>query len=217
MLRVYIGFDPVETVAYHVCVQSILKHSTVPVSFCPVNIRHMPEFTRPVDPKASNEFSLSRFMVPYLQDYKGKALFMDCDMILRTDIKELFDQIEDEAVMVVKHNYTPKTNTKFLGAIQFAYPRKNWSSVMLFNCEKCTQLTPEYVSTASPADLHRFKWTDSIGRLDPTWNHLVGEYEPKDAKLVHWTLGTPCFYGYGKQEHAQEWYDIKAEMNYNAN
>ena len=218
-LQVFIGFDPVETVAYHVCVQSILKHASVPVSFTPINIRTLPEYTRKRDPKQSNEFSFTRFLTPYLAGYKGKALFIDCDIILRWDIKELFDQLTDDyAVMCVKHDYTPSTKTKFLGNIQYEYPRKNWSSVMLFNAHLCTNLTPEYVSLAPASALHRLYWAGGesrIGELDPTWNHLCGELEPNpDAKLVHFTLGTPCFQGYEEQEHAKEWFELRNEVNY---
>lgn len=215
MLKVMIGFDAVETVAYHVCVQSILKHSSVPVSFCPIILSQLPEYTRDRDPQQSNEFSFTRFLTPYLAGYEGKAIFMDCDMILRADIKELFDQLGDEDVMVVQHDYTPSTKTKYLGAIQYQYPRKNWSSVMLFNCSQCTYLTPHYVNYATPQELHQLQWADTIGELDAEWNHLVGEYVPNPkAKLVHWTIGTPCFEGYEDQEFAGEWRDIKHEVNY---
>ena len=150
-------------------------------------------------------------------DYEGIALYMDCDMILTCDIKELFDQIEDEAVMVVQHNYIPKDQSKYLGAVQYAYPRKNWSSVMLFNNEKCKKLTPEYVNRATGGQLHRFDWLDDseIGKLGCEWNHLVGEMgEFPEAKLIHWTLGTPCFEGYKGQEHAEKWYNILEEVNH---
>lgn len=147
--------------------------------------------------------------------FEGKALFVDCDIILRTDIKALFDQITDETVMCVKHDYTPKSATKYLGNVQYSYPRKNWSSVMLFNADKCTHMTPEYVNKATPAELHRMAWAAKIGELDPTWNHLCGEYEPNaEAKLVHFTLGTPCFQGYEEQEHSKEWYELRNEVNY---
>lgn len=155
-------------------------------------------------------------MVPHMCDYEGIALYMDCDMILTVDIKELFDQIEDESVMLVKHNYIPKDKTKYLGAVQYTYPRKNWSSVILFNNEKCKKLTPQYVNRATGAQLHRFDWLkdEEIGEFSSTWNHLVGEMPRKDdAKLIHWTLGTPCFDGYRDQEHAEKWYDMLEEVN----
>jgi lipopolysaccharide biosynthesis glycosyltransferase len=217
MLKVYIGYDPVETVAYHVCVQSILNYSSVPVSFCPVNIHNIPEFTREREPEQSNEFSFSRFMVPFLNDYEGKALFIDCDIIFRTDIKQLFDQISTEDVMCVQHHYQPVDKIKYLGAVQHAYPRKNWSSVMLFNCNQCKTLTPDYVNTATPKELHRMLWANNIGSLATSWNHLVGEYPPNPgAKVVHWTRGTPCFDGYEEQEHANEWRRLQEEVNYHA-
>lgn len=184
------------------------------MSFTPLYLKNLTEYKREHDPKASNEFSYTRFLTPYLAGYEGKALYLDCDTILRTDVKELFDQIDEEDVMVVQHDYTPKDDTKYLGAVQYAYPRKNWSSVMLFNCEKCWKLTPDYINTASPKELHRLYWAENIGELDKTWNHLVGEYEENPgAKLVHWTNGTPCFAGYQWQEHASEWFKLREEVN----
>ena len=217
-LRVFIGFDPVETVAYHVCVQSILKHASVPVSFTPINIRTLPEYTRKRDPKQSNEFSFTRFLTPYLAGYQGKALWMDCDMAVKCDIKELFDLLTDEYVVAcVQHDYTPSTKTKFLGNVQYDYPRKNWSSLMLFNADQCRVLTPEYVSMAPASALHRLYWAkhSQILPLPTEYNHLVGEYTPNtEAKIYHWTLGTPCFQGYEEQEAPKYWYDLRNEVNY---
>jgi lipopolysaccharide biosynthesis glycosyltransferase len=220
MLRIFIGFDAVETVAYHTLVQSILNHCSEPVSITPIKLSMLPEYTRKRLPEQSNEFSFTRFLVPYLCGYEGKALFMDCDMIFRTDPKEIFGLIEEnQSVAVVKHDYIPKNKTKYLGAIQYQYPRKNWSSVMLFNCghEHCKRLTPEFINTADPATLHRFHWThdDYIGELPVEWNHLVGEYPPnKDAKIVHWTIGGPYFVEYADTEFAGEWIELERQINH---
>ena len=116
---------------------------------------------------------------------------------------------------VVKHDYTPKTQVKYLGAIQYPYPRKNWSSVMLFNCPRCRKLTPKYVNSAHPMDLHRFNWTkdELIGELSTDWNHLVGEYkENPDAKIVHWTLGGPYFNETRDTEFSDEWFAMRDKM-----
>jgi len=211
MIRIFIGFDGVESVAYHTLCQSIIEHSTVPVSITPVKQSMLPEYTRERNTKQSNEFSFTRFLVPYLCNYEGFALFMDLDMMFRADPKELFDLCDPtKSVQVVKHDYTPSTQTKYLGAIQYPYPRKNWSSVMLFNCghQDCKRLTPEYVNTALPMALHRFYWTheDNIGELPVEWNHLVSEYEPNpEAKIVHWTVGGCWFNEYHDVEYADEW------------
>ena len=221
MLNVFIGYDPNETVAYHVCAHSILKNSSHPVSITPINMGNMRNFARPKE-DGSTEFSFSRFLTPYLAGYKGQALFLDCDMLVRCDIAELFELSQGYYdVQVVKHDYKPKTKTKFLGNVQHNYPMKNWSSVMLFNCDNypCRKLTCDSVSKATGKYLHRFEWTTEkrIGELPREYNHLVGEYEPNpDAKIVHFTLGTPCFKGYEDQEFADEWYEMLEDMNSSA-
>ena len=196
ILHIFIGYDEVETVSWHVLCQSIIARATRPVAFHPVKRSLLKScHDRARDPKQSNEFSFTRFLVPYLMGYKGVALFMDSDMMLRTDISELFDVVdlkEGNSVYVCKHEYQPRNVQKYLGAVQYPYPRKNWSSVMLFNCAHydCRRLTPEYVNKASGLDLHRFNWTedDRIGSIPLEWNWLVGEYKHNpEAKNVHWT------------------------------
>ena len=141
---------------------------------------------------------------------------MDCDMLCRADIAELFEIAGREmaAVSVVKHDYQPSTQSKFLGHEQSRYQRKNWSSVMHFNCNACRALTPEYIDRAPGLELHQFDWVNGeIGSLPIEWNHLVGEYPPNpQAKLVHFTLGTPCFHRFSTCEFAREWYAERDQM-----
>ena len=158
----------------------------------------------------STEFSFSRFLVPYLCGYEGKAIFMDSDMLCRTDIAELWKLDTPHSVSVVKHDYQPKKEDKFLGYKQSLYEKKNWSSLMLFNNTLCRALTPKVVNEASGLYLHQFKWLQDdslIGALPVEYNHLVGEYPPNpNAKIVHFTLGTPCFKAYSNCEFSDEWY-----------
>jgi hypothetical protein len=210
-LKVMIGFDQVESVAAHVLMHSILSRSSKPIAITPIFLGNLNGiYNRPRNSKQSNEFSFSRFLTPYLSDYEGWSLFLDCDMMLRGDVTELFEMADPEkAVMVVKHQYTPSTKTKYLGSIQYPYPRKNWSSVMLFNNQKCRILNPDYINTAPALDLHRFSWIEDnlIGELPVEWNHLVGEYPPNpEAKNVHWTIGGPYFNEYRDTEFASEWF-----------
>ena len=131
-------------------------------------------------------------------------------MMLRTDITQLFKLADPtKAVMVVKHDYIPSTQLKYLNTKQYLYPRKNWSSLILFNNELCHELTPNYINNAPAMDLHQFKWVDddSIGELPNEWNHLVGENEPNpNAKNIHWTLGGPYFKECYKVEYSEEWF-----------
>lgn len=212
-LRIFIGFDQREAVAYHVLCHSILARSSIPVTFAPIKRSLLKSIhNRPLDGRQSNEFSYTRFLVPYLSGYVGRSVFMDCDMLVRCDIAELLAECSDlAAVNVVKHDYTPRDATKYLGAIQYPYPRKNWSSVMVFNNWhfSCKRLTPEYVNSATGAQLHQFQWCsdEHIHGLNVKWNHLVGEYAPNpDARIVHWTVGGPWFNEYANAEFANEWF-----------
>ena len=206
-LDVFIGFDERESIAYHVLADSITRHASIPVNVRPLITDDIPAFTRPRDPKQSTDFSFSRFMVPYLSDYKGVSVFMDCDMLMRADIKELMADVPERAdVSVCQHDYTPTTGTKFLGAPQTPYPRKNWSSLMVFDNAACRKLTPYYVNRAPAADLHQLAWAKDIGMLPLDWNWLVGEYaDNPDARCWHWTIGGPWFPDYAHTAHADEW------------
>ena len=136
VLNIYIGFDEVETVAYHTLSQSIIKFASGPVRISPICSKHFKKFfNRPRDEKQSNDFSFTRFLVPYLNQYNGYAIFMDCDMMLRTDIFDVLREVDEKnAVSVVQHDYTPTETVKYLNKVQYAYPRKNWSSFVVWNC-----------------------------------------------------------------------------------
>jgi len=213
VFRIYIGYDPRESVAFHTLSHSILRRSSVPISIAPLvqsQLRHV--YRRPRGPTESTEFSLTRFLVPALSEYRGWSLFMDCDMLCRADIAGLAAQIEsqpDKAVLVCKHDYVPKTERKFLDQVQTRYARKNWSSLMLFNNERCRALSVDYVNSASGLELHRFGWIDdrAIGELSLEWNWLVGEYAYNPAaNIVHFTIGGPYFDAYRDCDYAGEWF-----------
>lgn len=176
LIRVFVGWDPREKVAYDVLQHSIQERSSKPVLVGPVRLSQLDIFKRPRDPLQSTDFSFSRFLVPYLCDYDGWAVFMDCDMLCQDDIAKLWKLRDPQyAVQVVKHDYQPIETTKFLNQPQTRYAKKNWSSVILFNNRRCRRLTPEYVNTASGLELHQFKWIrdDEIGAIPENWNHLV--------------------------------------------
>lgn len=212
IVKIFIGYDPVETVAWHVLAHSILARSSLPVSITPINLRNLHRlFFRERDAKQSNEFSFTRFLVPYLCDYSGWAIFMDCDMLCLDDIAKLWALRDSEyQVSVVKntHLVSPGQEVKYLGRAQVGYERKNWSSMMLLNTAACGKLTLDYVGVAPGLDLHQFKWVDDarIGPLPRSWNHLVGVSPPnKDAQLVHYTLGGPWFTEFKDCEFANKW------------
>lgn len=211
VLDVYIGYDRQEVVAYHVLVQSILERCSRPVRFTPINLQNLKGlFEREPAATQSTEFSFSRFLTPYLSDYDGWSLFMDCDMLARADIAELFALADDRyAVMVAQHDYAPRDTVKFLDHVQTRYEKKNWSSVMLLNNARCRALTPQYVNEASGLQLHQFHWLeaeDQIGALPLEWNWLVGEYGfNAEARIAHFTRGGPYFEAYADCDYADEW------------
>ena len=222
MIKIFIGYDSNEVVAWHTLCHSILRHTTQPVSFIPLVRNQLNQiYSRDKTKKESTEFSLTRFLVPYLSNYQGWSIFMDCDMLVTRDFSELWNLQDDRyAVQCVKHNYTPKTTKKFLNQEQSLYPKKNWSSVMLFNNAKCLALTPEYVNTASELDLHQFKWLESenlIGEIPIEWNFLVGEkynFENGIPANIHYTLGGPYFNNYKDIDYADLWFEENKKMNY---
>lgn len=215
MIPIFIGYDPRESVAYHVCSNSLLRHSSQPLALTPLALQNLGQYAESHH-DGSNQFIYSRFLVPHLMQYQGWALFMDGDMIVREDIEQLWSlRDETKAVMCVHHNYKTRAATKYLGARNENYPRKNWSSVVLWNCAhpKHRVLTPEFIQQATGAQLHRFTWLDDadIGALPIEWNWLPDEFGANEqAKLLHWTLGTPCFKDYAHSPMAQEWHAERA-------
>jgi hypothetical protein len=211
VLDIFIGYDRDEIVAYHTLSQSLLERASQPLRITPIALSALgPVFTREALPQQSTDFAFSRFLTPYLSSYAGWSLFMDCDMLARADVAELFALADDRyAVMVCQHDYTPRDQVKFLGHAQTVYPKKNWSSVMLFNNARCRALTPQFVNTATGLELHQFKWLADeaeIGALPLEWNWLVGEYDMNpQAKIAHFTRGGPYFAEYADSDYADEW------------
>ena len=222
-INIFVGYDGVvEPVAYHVFCQSVIEKATIPVSFTPLALNTLKGYTE-THKDGSNAFIYSRFLVPYLCDYKGYAIFVDGDMLCRADIKELMDIIDPlAAVSVVKHDYKTKYPTKYLGYKNEDYPRKNWSSVMVWNCGhfKNKQLTPEMIMNSTGAELHRLTWLDNefidlIGEIPIEWNWLPDEFgKNNNAKLLHFTLGTPSFYDFATMPMASEWHKERILTEY---
>ncbi|AKO65185.1 glycosyltransferase [Methylophilales bacterium MBRSG12] len=212
MINVYVGYDEREAIAYHVFCHSVIKNTSIPVKITPLVLSQLKEFNETHQDR-SNDFVYSRFLTPYLNEFNGWAIFADGDMICQADLKELIGMADpNKALMVVKHDYQTKASIKYLGNINENYPRKNWSSVILWNCShpKHKILTPEFVSNQTGKFLHRFSWLDDndIGELPVEWNWLACEYEKNaDAKLIHYTLGTPCFKDFRDTDMAEIWYD----------
>lgn len=223
---IYIGFDPREAEAFAVCRNSLRKHcgNDIPIrGICLDDMRERGLYWRPTSKRdgrmwddisgapCATEFAISRFLTPHLAVRRGWALFMDSDILARCDVNELFDRADpSKAVMCVQHVHEPPEGVKMDGQLQTLYRRKNWSSVMLFNCDHDANeaLTVDLVNTVPGRDLHRFCWIedDLIGALDPAWNFLVGHTDPTiDPKLVHFTEGGPWFENYRDVPYADEW------------
>lgn len=215
--NIFIGYDKREKIAFHVLSQSIIENSSIPVSITPINLENLKTFyNRKKGKKDSTEFSISRFLTPFLSNYKGYSLFLDCDFIVKGDLADLLNIIKknkDKTIWCVKHkNYLPKQKRKFLKEKQLPYQKKNWSSFMIYNNKKCKKLTPSFIEKANGLYLHQFKWLKDkeIGSLPPVWNCLVGEQKiKKNYKALHFTLGGPYFKKYRYCYGSKIWFYFK--------
>ncbi len=210
-INIVVGFDQKEAIAYHVFCQSIIEHSTMPVQFIPLILNFEKNLFHG---DGSNAFTYSRFLTPYLMNFQGWAIFADGDMVCKDDLAMLWKlRDSSKAVQVVKHDYKTKHSKKYLGNKNEDYPRKNWSSLILWNCghSKNKLLTPDFINKKSGSFLHRFSWLtdEEIGNLNPEWNWLAIEYEDNpSAKIIHYTLGTPCFKEYQSSSMSTHWHEI---------
>ena len=194
-LRIFIGMDRRQPIAYNVLQQSIHRHASKAVQVQPLLLPQLEKHFGRKLRTGLTDFSYTRYLVPALCDYEGWALFMDADMLVRADINELLDYTGDDlALKVVKNEQ-----------------RFEWPSLMLFNNAKCKQLTPDYIDSANP---YKLNWADTIGDLPPEWNHCVG-YDKKNpnAKLVHFTMGIPCWPETKGCEFSDEWHQELRLMN----
>lgn len=229
---IYVGFDPREAPAFGVARHSMRRRMSVDIPICGLVQSRLSGFSRPVEIRQSavdgpvmwdvisgaiitTQHANARFMVPHLAA-TGLALFTDGDVLARTDVSKIFDVIDlRHAVSCVKHDFAPKETVKKGGQAQSQYARKNWSSVMVFNCDHAANrhLTLEMINGVPGRDLHRFCWLtddDLIGELDPCWNYLVGHSDESiDAAVVHFTSGIPSLKDYESVRYADEW---RAEM-----
>lgn len=217
MIPLFLGYDKREAVGYHVCVESLIRTATAPFTVAPV-------FGDRRD--GTNDFIYSRFLVPYLCDYQGWAIFADgSDMLFREDIAHLWalrSARNAHAVLVVQRHYKTRHPRKYIGTDMEShnrdYPCKNWSSLMLFNCAHPANrvLTPEYIRQHGGEHLHTFGWLPSsaVGALPARWNVLMGE-EGEDAEcaVAHYTLGIPFFNHYKKCTRSKEWWDLYHESH----
>lgn len=215
-LHVFCGYDAREAIGFHVCVHSMLARASVPVSVFPLSSVGLPE--------GSNSFTTSRFLVPWLMEFKGTAIFIDCaDMLLEGDIAELAALADERfAVQVVKHlDYQTQHPIKYMGtAMQCEnrnYSRKNWASCMVIQCghPAWSDMTPERIASMRPIDLLQFRHIpdEAIGELPAKWNVLIDEgQESEGAKICHWTAGAPFLPCYSRSKGAPEWFREHAAM-----
>ena len=210
--KIFIGFDQREACAYHTFVQSLINHSSIPLDITPLCLKSLAGY-KELHRDGGNDFVYSRFLSPFLNNFDGWAIYADGDMVCQADILELLKLKDDsKEVMVAKHNYQTKQSKKYFNNKNENYPKKNWSSVILWNCShpKNKILTPEFIQNQSGKFLHRFSWLDEdeIGEIPLEWNWLALEYpENKEAKIIHYTLGTPCLKEYKDTNMSDIWYD----------
>lgn len=233
-LRVFVGYDSRERVAYDVCVQSLRDHASIPLVIEPLDerrLRHAGLYRREwryeegqfIDMHDrrpwSTEFAFTRFLVPALCQWHGVALFCDCDFLWRADVAELAELFDPAfAVQCVQHHHEPVETVKMEGQAQGRYLRKNWSSLMLWNCGHPANLllTPHKVNLERGQWLHAFSWAEphEIGALPEAWNYLVDVNEAwiLEPKAAHFTLGIPTMPGRADDEFADEWRDVAGRI-----
>lgn len=214
MIPLFYGFDHREEAGAHAFVSSVVHRSSEPVAFVPLDLGMLKKVYHGGQRDGSNAFIYSRFLVPYLSGFEGFAIFADgSDMLCLSDIAELWAMRDPfKAVQVVQHNYKTKANRKYIGTSMEAdnadYPCKNWSSLMIMNCahHSWRDITPGFVEDTSGAYLHRFQFLEPryVGTLPIQWNWLDEYGENPEAKIVHWTLGTPAFKHYADAPHAKD-------------
>lgn len=221
--KVFVGYDTREDIAYQVCEHSIKRFDSnvVVTPLIQNELRQQKVYWREIDKLASTEFTFTRFLIPHLMNYKGWALFVDSDIIFLEDVNNLFALADDKyAVMCVQHDYTPKPGIKMDGQVQTVYPRKNWSSVVLWNCGHPSNEKVTVDSVNNPnfdgAYFHRFSWLkdEEIGSLPVDWNWLVGWYDENDGtpRALHYTEGGPWFKNYRHCEFHGEWKNCLSQM-----
>ena len=216
--KVFIGWDSREQDAYNVCVHSLLKHASIDIEVYPIKKDEIELYNR-TETNVSTEFAYSRFLTPYLSNYVGWSLFIDCDFLFTKDVADLFSLRDDRyAIMCTQHDYIPRSASKMDGQKQVVYPRKNWSSCVLWNCEHSANavITPDVVNTETGAFLHRFQWLtdDLIGKIPLEWNWLEGEYEKPETPpaAIHFTNGGPWFDNCQDVDYAEIWTQMRREL-----
>ncbi len=213
---IFVGYDSKEDIAYRVCKQSLNRASSKELDIRSLKLYELVAkkfYTRGIDPLASTEFTYSRFLIPALMNFKGWAIFCDCDFLFFEDILKIFNSLDQKkAIYCVQHDYTPKEKHKMDGQQQTIYPRKNWSSFVIFNCSHPSnkKLTLDLVNSETGSFLHQFKWLkdDEIGSLDERWNWLEGwtsGHNQSKPYAVHYTRGGPWFSKCQDVEFAKEW------------
>ncbi len=212
MRKIFIGYDSTEPIAWDVCRYSIERNSLFGVDEIHRLTGEPGGWRRAASGGQSTEFTYSRFLVPYLSGYQGISLFVDCDFLFLDDVNLLTHYLRGASVACCQHpDYAPRSTDKMDGQTQVAYPRKNWSSLMLFDNAKCRALTPEYVANASPQELHRMRWANSIDSIPLEWNTLEGYYHFEQPKAIHYTDGGPWHNTYRNSRYAQLWKDYYRE------
>jgi hypothetical protein len=214
--KIFVGYDSREDIAWQVCRHSLRRHADESLNIIPIRqdvMRELGLYTRALDSHASTEFSLTRFLTPFLAGQSGWVVFCDCDFLFTADVRTVFEGLDpSKAVYVVKHDYVPAFSVKMDGQQQTSYPCKNWSSFIIFNCDHLDvkKLTPDIVNTAQPSYLHRFEWISDprdIGALELDWNFLVGEYEKPERvpRVIHYTNGGPWFDNWQSVDFGDLW------------
>lgn len=215
-VKVFVGYDSTQREAFDVFCHSLEEHCSINFELFGLVMEEFKAYTdwwRDADPLQSTEFTYLRFAVPWLCNYEGRALFMDCDMLAMGDLAEILKlPMDDYALRVVKHDHQPTSQVKMGNKVQTSYPRKNWSSMMLMDCSKLTLWSFEACNEWSGKQLHRFEGIpdEQVGELPDGWN-VLDRYD-ENTKLVHYTEGGPWLPGFAHHQYGDVWFEAREKM-----
>jgi lipopolysaccharide biosynthesis glycosyltransferase len=132
-IDIFVGADRSQLLAVAVLEHSIRRHTRRPAQVRPLIDLDLPE-PRDLRQGSRTNFSFARFAIPELCGYRGRALYLDADMLVFRDIGELWD-IPFEGASVAIQEEIPE---HVVAHDKPGAParRVKQCSVMLIDCER---------------------------------------------------------------------------------
>jgi len=180
-IRVYVGTTASQELAFQVLAHSIRRHASMSVEIIPMRDLPVPIPKRP-ECRPRTPFSFSRFLIPALAGYRGRAVYLDADMLVFADIASLWQtSLNGADVLYIEQ--------------PVASARPDQFSVLLMNCET---LRWNIEGIVRGLDDRRYAYEDLLhgfcvvpherlaAGLPPSWNSLE-RYRAGETSLLHYT------------------------------